>query len=69
MNKEDIEELERVLDLYRNWNEFPYRFNEETITAIEHALISNKGVAFVIAFWKISIGSSFVLSLILSIVA
>ena len=44
MNKEDIEELERVLDLYRNWNEFPYHFNEETITAIEHTLISNKGL-------------------------
>lgn len=44
MNKEDIEELERVLDLYRNWNEFPYHFNEDTITAIEHALISNRGL-------------------------
>ena len=39
-----MEELERVLDLYRNWNKFPYHFNEKTITAIEHALISNKGL-------------------------
>ena len=42
MNNEDIKVLEEIINLYRNTNELPYRFNGDIIQAIENLLEENR---------------------------